>query len=134
VEIAGYTLTYERLETMRVSNYETEMATFGVTRDGRRVGTMTPERRWYPVAEMQTTEAAIRLRALSDLYVALGDPRASAPDARVVRIWRHPLVGLIWGGALLMVFGGLVSLSDRRYRIGAPARKARATPQAVAAE
>jgi cytochrome c-type biogenesis protein CcmF len=132
--LAGYTLAYEKLERGRVANYETEMATFGLIRDGRRVATLTPERRWYPVAEMATTEAAIRLTPASDVYVVLGDPRDSAPDARVVRAYHHPLVGLIWAGSLIMVLGGLVSLSDRRYRIGAPAPKARTAPSAVAAE
>ena len=134
IELAGYALTYDSLDERRTANYETEVASFTLSRNGRKIDTMLPERRWYPVAEMQTTEAAIRLRPLSDLYLVLGDPRDSNPQARVVRAYHHPLVGFMWGGALIMVFGGLVSLSDRRYRIGAPARKPKASPQAVAAE
>ena len=134
IELAGYGLTYDRLEEKWTPSYETEIASFVLSRNGRTIDTMRPERRWYPVAAMQTTEAAIRLRPLSDLYVTLGDPRDTNPDARVVRAYHHPLVGFMWGGALIMVFGGLVSLSDRRYRIGAPARKPKTAPQAVAAE
>jgi len=134
VEIAGFELAYEGLEQKRTSNYETEEATFGLIRDGKRIDTLHPERRWYPVAEMQTTEAAIRLQPLHDIYLVIGDPRDTAPDARVVRLYHHPLVGFIWGGALLMVFGGILSLTDRRYRIGAPARKPKAAPQMAPAE
>ncbi|MDX2234082.1 MAG: heme lyase CcmF/NrfE family subunit [Hyphomonadaceae bacterium] len=136
VEIAGYTLTYEKLEQREVANYQTEIGTFAVSRDGRRIGELTPERRWYPVAEMATTEAAIRLRPLEDIYVVLGDPRDAGPEARVVRAYHHPLVSLLWGGALVMVLGGVVSLTDGRYRVGAPARKRApaATGDAVAAE
>ncbi len=134
IELAGYGLTYDRVEEGRNTNYEVETATFTLSRDGRKIDEMKPERRWYPVAAMATTEAAIRLRPLSDLYLVLGDPRDTNPDARVVRAYHHPLVGMMWGGALIMVFGGLVSLTDRRYRIGAPARRARTAPQPVAAE
>jgi cytochrome c-type biogenesis protein CcmF len=134
IALAGYELTYDGLANSENSNYQAETGTFTLSRNGRKIDEMKPERRWYPVAEMATTEAAIRLRPLGDIYVVLGDPRDSAPDARVVRAYRHPLVSLLWGGALVMVFGGLVSLSDRRYRIGAPARKARPAPDAVPAE
>ncbi len=132
--VAGYELSYDRLEQREIANYQAETATFTLSREGRKIDEMFPERRWYPVAEMATTEAAIRLTLLDDLYVVLGDPRDSAPEARVVRAYHHPLVGLLWGGSLTMVLGGLISLSDRRYRIGAPARKAKPIADAVAAE
>jgi cytochrome c-type biogenesis protein CcmF len=133
--LAGYELTYDRLEERQVANYQAETATFGVFKDGRRIDTMLPERRWYPVAEMATTEAAIRLTPLEDIYLVLGDPRDTSPEARVIRAYHHPMVSLLWGGSLIMVFGGIVSIMDRRYRIGAPARKPRpAAPETVPAE
>ena len=71
---------------------------------------------------MPTTEAGIFTRGLSQLYVSIGD---QTPDGIVVRAWWKPLVVLIWGGALLMMAGGALSLLDRRLRVGAPAKRAR---------
>jgi cytochrome c-type biogenesis protein CcmF len=81
---------------------------------------MSPKR-FYPVRQMPTTEAGIRTMWLSQLYVALGDE--TADGSVVVRVWWKPLVTLIWGGALVMMVGGFVSLMDRRLRVGAPARR-----------
>jgi cytochrome c-type biogenesis protein CcmF len=67
---------------------------------------------------MSTTEAALMNRGLSQLYISLGDPN---PDGSIaVRIYYKPLVLLIWLGAVVMVTGGALSLSDRRRRVGAP--------------
>jgi len=75
---------------------------------------------------MPTTEAALMNRGLSQLYVSLGDVQ---PDGAIaVRLYHKPLVLLIWLGAVVMVMGGALSLSDRRWRVGAP-RPARALPQ-----
>jgi cytochrome c-type biogenesis protein CcmF len=84
---------------------------------------LTPEKRFYPVQAMPTTEAAIHSTGLADLYAVIGDP---AGGGWTVRIYHEPLVPWIWAGALIMVAGGFLSLSDRRLRVGAPARKARA--------
>ena len=67
---------------------------------------------------MATTEAALLTRGASQLYVSLGDPGDNGAIA--VRIYHKPLVLLIWIGALMMAFGGVLSLSDRRLRVGAP--------------
>ena len=84
--------------------------------------------------QMPTTEAGIRTFGLSQFYVALGDVM---PDGGiVVRVWWKPFIVCIWFGALIMMFGGFISLSDRRLRVGAPARRAKksATPALEAAE
>jgi cytochrome c-type biogenesis protein CcmF len=79
---------------------------------------------------MPTTEAGILTRGFSQVYVSIGD---QTPDGLVVRAWWKPQVVLIWGGTLLMMIGGFLSLLDRRLRVGAPARRRRlAAP--VAAE
>ena len=122
-EIAGLTLQFDEIKLARVSNYETEMSVFTLSKNGRRLATLTPERRWYPVAQQETVEADILPRWANDIYVATGEPRGEEGEARVVRVYHHPLVLWLWGGGLVMVLGGLVSLSDRRYRIGAPARR-----------
>ncbi len=72
---------------------------------------------------MPTTEVSILTFGLSQLYVSLGD--ATKDGGIVVRIWWKPFILCIWGGAVFMAFGGLVSLSDRRLRVGAPRRKAK---------
>jgi cytochrome c-type biogenesis protein CcmF len=135
LQIAGHTLKYERLDVGRIENYEAETGVLTLTKQDRTVGEFKPQRRWYPVAEMATTEAAIRLTPLGDFYVVLGDPREAGPQARVVRAYRHPWVSLLWGGCFIMVLGGAVSLSDRRYRLGVANRRTPAPDTApVAAE
>ena len=99
---------------------------------GKPDGEIVSSKRFYPVRQMPTTEAGIRTMGFSQLYVSLGDE--TADGALVVRIWWKPLVTLIWGGALVMMAGGAVSLLDRRLRVGAPARRPRsaARPEPVA--
>jgi len=58
---------------------------------------------------------------MRDLYAVLGDP--AGPGAWATRLYVNPLIAWIWAGCLLMVGGGLVSLADRRHRVGAPARR-----------
>ena len=127
-QLAGYTITLDGISNREGQNFQAEVGHFTVTKDGKAVGTMEPERRWFPVAQQLITQAANRLTLSGDLYVVLGDPRGDDNGARVVRAYRHPLVGFIWLGVLIMVFGGLVSLSDGRYRLGVPVRARRAAP------
>ncbi len=84
------------------------------------VADLYPERRQYLVQPMPTTEAAIRSMPLADLYAVIGEP--DGKGGWIVRVYHEPLVAWIWFGALIMVAGGLTSLSDRRYRVGAPVR------------
>jgi cytochrome c-type biogenesis protein CcmF len=79
---------------------------------------MTPSKRSFTTRSMSTTEAALMTRGASQLYVSLGE--TTTDGAVAVRIYHKPLVLLIWFGPLLMAFGGLLSLSDRRLRVGAP--------------
>ncbi len=121
--IAGYELVLDKVEDLNVANYRTEMGHFSVSRDGAPIARMKAERRWYPVAKMQTTEAAIHTTFYSDLYVVLGEENG-AGGGWVVRLYHHPLVPWIWIGSLVMVLGGCISLSDRRLRVGVPSRRA----------
>jgi cytochrome c-type biogenesis protein CcmF len=97
-----------------------------LARDGREIATLRPEKRNYPVARMPTTEAGIDYRVLRDVYVVLGDPQDNGGWA--VRTYLKPLANWIWAGSALMALGGFISLSDRRYRVAAGARKSAATP------
>lgn len=121
--IAGYELVLDKVEDLNIANYRTEMGHFSVSRDGRQIANLTAERRWYPVAKMQTTEAAIHTTFYSDLYVVLGEENPGG-GGWVVRLYHHPLVPWIWIGSLVMVLGGCLSLSDRRLRVGVPSRRA----------
>jgi len=132
ISAGGYEFTLTDVSGGAGSNYQSERGTFAVTRDGQPVMNMVSERRFYPVSERVTTEAAISPRGLTNLYVAFGE--ANDAGRWVVRVWYHPFVLLIWLGPVLMAFGGMLSLADRRMRIGAPAPKAARTSPAAAAE
>lgn len=108
-------------------NYQAEQALFLVRR-GSSLFELSSERRFYPVSQTQTTEAGINAGLLGNTYLAIGERSGAGV---VVRIYRHPLVGWIWAGALLMALGGAVSLGDRRLRVGAPARRSVASAPAM---
>jgi len=131
VEIAGYSLLFEGVGKLDGPNYTAERARFTVTRDGSEVAVLFPEKRNYQVRAMPTTEAAIRTTLLADLYAVIGE--ADGQGGWTVRVYHEPLVPWIWIGCLLMMAGGLTSLSDRRLRIGAPHRQRAAKPAARAA-
>jgi len=114
IEIAGQVLTFKGVEDRRGPNFESEVGTF-VLRSGT---VLESERRFYPVEGQRTTEAAIATGFDNDVYAVLGEP---AGEGRwTVRIYVKPLVLWIWLGCGLMVLGGLVSLADRRLRVGVP--------------
>uniref|UniRef100_UPI00286E280D cytochrome c-type biogenesis CcmF C-terminal domain-containing protein n=1 Tax=Sandarakinorhabdus sp. TaxID=1916663 RepID=UPI00286E280D len=101
-------------------NYEAIRAVFTVVQFGRQ-SELVSERRFYPISRSQTTEAGIGSSILGNQYVAIGDEQTDARGrGLVVRVYWHPLVGWIWAGGLMMALGGAASLSDRRFRIGAP--------------
>ncbi|AXS39981.1 heme lyase CcmF/NrfE family subunit [Breoghania sp. L-A4] len=130
VTIGKYEATFEGLTPARGANFREDVAQFTVRRGGVVVAEMKPTKRFYPARQMPTTEADIKTFGLNQLYVSLGDVQDGG--GITVRGYDKPLVTLIWLGSIIMVFGGLVSLSDRRLRVGAPRPARRAAP--VAAE
>jgi cytochrome c-type biogenesis protein CcmF len=117
--IAGYGLKLENLTPHQGSNYREMAANFSVLVDGRVIATMSPSKRNFTTRSgASTTEAALLSRGASQLYISLGDIAADGSIA--VRIYHKPLVLLIWLGPVFMAFGGILSLSDRRLRVGAP--------------
>jgi len=121
VDLAGYAVRFEGVVPHPGPNFEGQRATLVVTRDGLPVAVMQPEKKHFPVANQDTAETSIHTTGFADLYAALGDP-----DPRggwVVRLYYSPLAPFIWFGGAMMFAGGLVSLTDRRFRIGAPARQ-----------
>lgn len=116
VAIRSYELTFENFIPRQGPNYRELAARFTVRSGGIVIGTMEPSKRSFPARGTVTTEAALMSRGFSQLYISLGE---QANGAIAVRLYHKPLVLLIWIGALVMVTGGALSLSDRR-RVGAP--------------
>ncbi len=131
VEVAGYTYTFRGVRQVQGPNYVATVGAMEVTDNGRPYTVLYPENRVYPVQGRPTTEAAIETTLAADLYVALGN-KDEDTGGYVVRIYHKPLVLWLWVGSLMLVLGSLVSLSDRRHRIGAPTKsKTKAQPGAA---
>ena len=130
-ELAGYHVTLVDITAIQGPNYEAERAVFRAERDGTLIAEISSEKRFFPVERQPTTEAGIDTTLWRDLYFVIGD--LVAPGQYNVRLYYNPLVVWIWGGAVLMGIGGMISLADRRFRIGVPTTaKARRTAQAAA--
>jgi cytochrome c-type biogenesis protein CcmF len=117
-DLAGYAVTFKALEDVQGPNYVAQRGTFDVTSGGRPVVSLHSEKRSFPVEGSATTEAGIDTGLFRDIYIVLGEPKADG--AWTVRMYHNPLAFWIWGGAAIMGLGGLVSLTDRRLRVGAP--------------
>ena len=120
-DVGQFSFTLDDVRQFEGPNYVSTLAEMGVWRGDQNITVLTPEKRFYPVAKMPTTEAAIRNGILRDIYVVIGDAQAGGGYA--VRVYVKPFANWIWGGALLMALGGFLSLSDRRLRVAAPAAK-----------
>jgi cytochrome c-type biogenesis protein CcmF len=131
LNLAGYEYALQGVERLRGPNYDADQGRFLVSRDGRPVTVLRPERRVYDVQRRLTTEAGIHTTGFADLYSVIGE--SDGEGGWTVRIYHEPLVPWIWAGALMMMLGGTLSLSDRRLRVGAPARRRRPKPAAATA-
>ncbi|MEL0018666.1 MAG: heme lyase CcmF/NrfE family subunit [Rickettsiales bacterium] len=121
VTVSGYEFVFNGARQVRGPNYAAERGFFTIKKGGKVVADMEPERRRYLVSGQETTEAAILTTAMFDLYVVLGE--SNGAGGWTTRLYYKPLVPWLWIGSLVMVFGGIVSLTDRRLRVGAPARR-----------
>jgi len=118
ISIRRYDLHFDGVRNRQGPNYRDLAAHFTVRRHGDVIGVMEPAKRSFPSRGTAITETALMTRGVSQLYLSLGDPN---PDGSLaVRLYYKPLVLLIWLGAVVMVVGGGLSLSDRRLRVGAP--------------
>jgi cytochrome c-type biogenesis protein CcmF len=127
VQAAGMTWQLESLEDGAGSNFTARIANLRVSRPGEPDLLMHPSRRTFPVQRTTTTDTAIHTSPLGDIYAVLGEER---DGGAVMRLHWNPLAPWIWLGGLIMAIGGGLSLSDRRLRIGAPARRTVAVPAA----
>jgi cytochrome c-type biogenesis protein CcmF len=118
VSLAGYDFTFNRIAQRGGPNYRETGADFTVRADGETIGTMQPSKRAFAARGTTTTEAALMTRGFSQLYLSLGETEADGSVA--VRLYYKPMVLLVWLGAVVMMLGGALSLSDRRLRVGAP--------------
>jgi cytochrome c-type biogenesis protein CcmF len=130
MKLASYDIQLERVDRVPGPNFTADRATIRIASGGTAVATVYPERRFFPLQQQATGETAIRTNFMADLYVALGE--ADAAGNWTVRAYWKPLVPWIWIGAAIMAFGGLISLSDRRWRVGAAARARRNAVPAAA--
>ena len=127
IDAGGYKFTFDGARRIDGPNYEAMQGTYTVTRAGASIAVLTPERRSYAQPPQVTTEAAILSTFTGDLYAVIGEADG---DGFVARIFIEPCVPWMWAGVVLMGLGGIVSLSDRRFRVGA-ARRAALAPAAA---
>ena len=123
VTVGGYEYTFNGAREAEGPNYSSTFGSFSVAEDGQPVVTLQAEKRVYPVRNMPTTEAAIHSTFFGDLYAVIGDPEEGDTGGYVTRLYFNPMVAWMWVGGLIMVLGAALSLTDRRYRIGAPKRR-----------
>jgi cytochrome c-type biogenesis protein CcmF len=126
-EIAGYVFKFRGVRDVEGPNYQAAQGVVEISRDGREIGRLLPEKRVYRVQQNPMTESAIRSSLTGDLYVSLG--QATQGDAWIVRLYYKPFITWIWGGCVLMALGGLLAASDRRYRA---ARREQELPASMA--
>ncbi len=119
--VGRYEVKLKEVAEVDGPNYVATRAIMEISRGGRVVAELAPEARFYPVAGMPTTEAAISNGVFRDLYAVIGDEQEDGGWA--VRAFVKPFANWIWAGAIFMALGGLLSLSDRRHRVAAGARK-----------
>src|SRR4051794_19402803 len=129
-DLAGYQIALDAVSPVSGPDHAAIRADMRLLRNGREIASLHPERRTFPNGT--ATHVAIRTNMLSDVYAVIGE--AEGDGAYVLRLYYNPLVPWIWLGAVVMTFGGLISLSDRRHRIGAPARRMRPVAAAAPAQ
>jgi cytochrome c-type biogenesis protein CcmF len=120
-ELAGYTFTFQGTTEHPGPNYRAARGTVEVSKDGKKLFVLHPEKRIYNASGMPMTEAAINYNFFRDVYVALGEPLDDQARTWVVRIFHKPFINWLWIGALMMAVGGFLAASDRRYRIAVKA-------------
>lgn len=130
--VAGYDITLDKVEEVQGPNFTSTTGTMSVRQNGKLVATLNPEKRVYPVQAMPTTEAAIDNGLTRDVYLVIGDEQTGGGWA--VRTYIKPFTNWIWAGCALMALGGLLSLTDRRYRFAAAGARKTAPANATPAE
>jgi len=115
-EMAGYTFEFLGTSIVRGPNYTADQGEFVVTKNGREVTRLYPQKREYAQRGNTMTEAAIDPGFTRDLYVSLGEPLDQNGQAWAVRIYHKPFIRWIWLGAIFIMSGGLLAAANKRYR------------------
>ncbi len=114
--LAGYRITMSDFESRHADNYTDSIIRFDVSASGVKLATLEPSRRQFSTRASPVTNTARYTTGLSQIYLALGDAQNTGGTS--VRVYYKPFVLLIWIGPAVMALGGLLSLLDRRLRIG----------------
>jgi cytochrome c-type biogenesis protein CcmF len=114
-KVGALSFKFEGAKEIQGPNYTSSQGTVRVSYDGKEMTVLHPEKRFYPVQGSMMTEADIKAGIVRDIYVSLGEPIENG--AWSVRIYVKPFVQWIWAGCILMALGGILALSDRRYRL-----------------
>ena len=113
-QLGGYDFELRALNPLQGPNYQAMQGQFIVKQNGQAIAMMAPEKRLYDSSQMPMTEAAISVGLTRDLYISLGEQLNERDWS--VRIHIKPFVDWIWGGCFVMALGGLLAITDRRYR------------------
>jgi cytochrome c-type biogenesis protein CcmF len=116
VQIENYSFELMGVSEVNGPNYKALRGEVVVNKDEKLLEVLYPEKRRYFSSNMPMTEAAIDSGFFRDLYVSLGEPIEGERPQWSVRVYYKPFVSWLWYGSILMVLGGLLAVSDRRYR------------------
>jgi cytochrome c-type biogenesis protein CcmF len=119
VTVGGHQFKFNGVTKVPGPNYTADRGEFEISKGGAVSRMLYPEKRAYFSSTMPMTEAGIDANFVRDVYVSLGEPLEG--KAWAVRVYYKPFVDWIWGGCVLMALGGVLALSDRRYRLRAKA-------------
>jgi cytochrome c-type biogenesis protein CcmF len=125
-------IRFDGTHAVRGPNYLADVGRFSVIKKGHMVANVDTEKRVYDSSKVSTTEAGIRTFGQSQLYISLGEVHDN--QRAIVRLWWKSYITLIWIGAMIMAFGGALSLFDRRLRFGIPTARRRVTVQQLTFE
>ena len=114
-KISDYVFRFDGVEKSNGPNYTADTGKITVLEQQQIVASLSPEKRVYLIQQMPMTEASIDAGVTRDLYVALGEPLEDG-KSWAVRLYYKPYIRWIWFGGLIMVIGGLLSATDKRYR------------------
>jgi cytochrome c-type biogenesis protein CcmF len=115
IQAGGYEFVFRGLRTADGANFVADEGEFELRKGSELIAVLTPQKRVYRVQQTPMTEAAIDTNLARDIFVALGEPLGD--NAWSLRIQVKPLIGFLWLGSAFMALGGLLALSDRRYRL-----------------
>jgi cytochrome c-type biogenesis protein CcmF len=123
IVVQGYEFIFKGVSAHQGPNYTADLANVDVFENGQKVVSLAAEKRFYPIQRNVMTEAGIDSGFTRDLFVALGEQLKNGDWS--IRIYVKPFITWIWGGAFIMALGGILSISDRRYRMGRLVKKSK---------